>query len=407
MHHLSTKRKAAIIGGSLGGLFAANLLLRNGWDVDVFERVPEELAGRGAGIVTHPELFDVMQAAGVRIDETIGVKVESRVTLAQDGSIDSERPLPQILTAWGKMYHVLRSALPAQHYHSGATVADVADGPDFATVTMSDGSTLKFDVVVAADGFRSGIREKFLPEAQLQYAGYVAWRGLVDELTLSDKTRDALFEKFAFCLPPSEQIIGYPVAGQGNSTKPGERRYNFVWYRATSEDVDLPNLLTDATGKRWAGGIPPTLIRREVLDEMEVAAHALLAPQFAEVVTRATQPLFQPIFDLEVPKMAFGRIALLGDAAFVARPHCGMGVTKAAGDAMSLVTELGKQADTIAALSSYSESRTQFGVAIVQHARHLGAYMQAQLKNETEREWAERYRTPEAVMRETAVPAQF
>jgi 2-polyprenyl-6-methoxyphenol hydroxylase-like FAD-dependent oxidoreductase len=407
MQHISTKRKAAIIGGSLGGLFAANLLLRNGWDVDVFERVPEELAGRGAGIVTHPELFAVMQAAGVRIDETIGVKVESRVTLAQDGSVVSERPLPQILTAWGKMYHVLRSALPAQNYQSGATVADVADGPDFATVTMSDGSTLKFDMVVAADGFRSAVREKFLPEVQLQYAGYVAWRGLVDELTLSAETREALFEKFAFGLPPTEQIIGYPVAGQGNSTKPGERRYNFVWYRPTSEDVDLPNLLTDATGKRWAGGIPPTLIRREVLDEMGVAAHALLAPQFAEVVTRSSQPLFQPIFDLEVPKMAFGRIALLGDAAFVARPHCGMGVTKAAGDAMSLVTELGKQVDIAAALSSYSESRTQFGIAIVEHARHLGAYMQAQLKNETEREWAEQYRTPEAVMRETAVAPQF
>jgi 2-polyprenyl-6-methoxyphenol hydroxylase-like FAD-dependent oxidoreductase len=407
MYHISTKRKAAVIGGSLGGLFAANLLLRNGWDVDVFERVPEELAGRGAGIVTHPELFDVLQAAGVRIDETIGVKVESRVTLALDGSVISERPLPQILTAWGKMYHVLRSALPAQNYQSGATVADVADGPDFATVTMSDGSTLKCDMVVAADGFRSAVREKFLPEVQLQYAGYVAWRGLVDELTLSAETREALFEKFAFCLPPTEQIIGYPVAGQGNSTKPGERRYNFVWYRPTSEDVDLPNLLTDATGKRWAGGIPPTLIRHEVLDEMEVAAHALLAPQFAEVVTRATQPLFQPIFDLEVPKMAFGRIALLGDAAFVARPHCGMGVTKAAGDAMSLVTELSKQADTAAALSSYSESRTQFGIAIVEHARHLGAYMQAQLKNAAERAWAEQYRTPEAVMRETAVAPHF
>ncbi|PXW28286.1 FAD binding domain-containing protein [Paraburkholderia caballeronis] len=407
MRRIPTKRKAAIIGGSLGGLFAANLLLRNGWEVDIFERVPEELAGRGAGIVTHPELFYVLQEAGVRVDKTIGVKVESRITLAQDGSVVSERPLPQILTAWSKMYHVLRSALPTQNYHSGTAVTDVIDGPDFAIVTMPDGSTQKFDMVVAADGFRSSIRKKILPEVQLQYAGYVAWRGLVDEMRLSAKTREALFEKFAFCLPPTEQIIGYPVAGLGNSTKAGERRYNFVWYRATSEDLDLPKLLTDATGKHWVSGIPPTLIRREVLDAMEVAAHALLAPQFAEVVTHASQPLFQPIFDLEVPKMAFGRIALLGDAAFVARPHSGMGVTKAAGDAMSLVTELSNQADTIAALSRYSESRTQFGVAIVQHARHLGAYMQAQFKNKTEREMAERYRTPEAVMRETAVPAQF
>ena len=165
--------------------------------------------------------------------------------------------------------------------------------------------------------------------------------------------------------------------------------------------------MTDASGKRWAGGIPPTLIRRDVLADMQDAALDLLSPQFAEVVTKASQPLFQPIFDLEVPQMAFGRIALLGDAAFVARPHCGMGVTKAAGDAMALVTALRKHADTLDALSDYSEVRTQFGTAIVQHARHLGAYMQAQLKTPTEREMAERYRTPEAVMRETAVPAHF
>jgi 2-polyprenyl-6-methoxyphenol hydroxylase-like FAD-dependent oxidoreductase len=407
MANPSARSKAIIVGGSLGGLFAANLLVRNGWDVDIFERVPEELAGRGAGIVTHPELFDAMAAAGVEIVDSIGVKVQSRVTFAQNGAVLSERTLPQTLTAWGKMYHVLRAALPDVHYHAGGTVVSVKDGADQATVSLSDGTVLRADLVIAADGFRSAIREQFLPDVKLQYAGYVAWRGLVDEASLSPATREALFDKFAFCLPPREQILGYPVAGQGNSTTPGDRRYNFVWYRATSEDIQLPDLLTDESGKRWVGGIPPTLIRREVLADMEDAALTLLAPQFGEVVTRATQPLFQPIFDLEVPHMAFGRVALLGDAAFVARPHCGMGVTKAASDAMALVSALKSQAGVQDALAEYSRVRTQVGAAIVQHARHLGAYMQAQLKNEVDREMAERYRTPDAVMRETAVPARF
>ncbi|RKT21603.1 2-polyprenyl-6-methoxyphenol hydroxylase-like FAD-dependent oxidoreductase [Paraburkholderia sp. RAU2J] len=407
MAHAFTRRKAIIAGGSLGGLFAANLLARNGWDVDVFERVPDELAGRGAGIVTHPELFDAMAAAGIAFDDTIGVKVQSRVTFAQNGAVLSERHLPQTLTAWGKMYHVLRAALPDIHYHAGGNVAFVQDGPDQAMVTLHDGSVLHADLVVAADGFKSAIRERFLPGVQLQYAGYVAWRGLVDEASLSPQTREALFEKFAFCLPAREQILGYPVAGLGNSTTPGERRYNFVWYRATSEDAQLPDLLTDESGKRWAGGIPPTLIRQKVLADMEDAALTLLAPQFAEVVTKAAQPLFQPIFDLEVPQMAFGRVALLGDAAFVARPHCGMGVTKAASDAMALVRALQNHAGVQDALADYSRERTQVGAAIVQHARHLGAYMQAQLKDDVDREMAERYRTPDAVMRETAVPARF
>ncbi|NDY74957.1 FAD-dependent oxidoreductase, partial [Desulfobacter hydrogenophilus] len=127
---------------------------------------------------------------------------------------------------------------------------------------------------------------------------------------------------------------------------------------------------------RWVGGIPPTLIRQDILADMEEAALTLLAPQFGEVVTKAKQPLFQPIFDLEVPQMAFGRIALLGDAAFVARPHCGMGVTKAASDAMALVKALQARTDVREALADYSRERTQVGAAIVQHARHLGAYMQ-------------------------------
>jgi 2-polyprenyl-6-methoxyphenol hydroxylase-like FAD-dependent oxidoreductase len=407
MTKTSARSKAVVVGGSLGGLFAANLLVRNGWDVEVFERVPDELAGRGAGIVTHPELFEAMAAAGIAFDDSIGVKVQSRVTFAQDGGVLSERELPQTLTAWGKMYHVLRAALPEVHYRAGGTVVSVQDGPDRATVSLSDGTVVHADLVVAADGFKSAIREQFLSSVKLQYAGYIAWRGLVDETSLSQQTREALFEKFAFCLPPREQILGYPVAGQGNSTAPGERRYNFVWYRATSEDIQLPDLLTDASGKRWVGGIPPTLIRDDVLADMEDAALTLLAPQFGEVVTKANQPLFQPIFDLEVPQMAFGRVALLGDAAFVARPHCGMGVTKAASDAMELVKALNASNDVQQALAAYSQVRTQVGAAIVQHARHLGAYMQAQLKNEVDREMAERYRTPDAVMRETAVPARF
>ncbi|MCP3724310.1 FAD binding domain-containing protein [Paraburkholderia sp. CNPSo 3272] len=404
MNGKTTKGTAIVVGGSLGGLFAANLLARDGWAVKIFERVPEALTGRGAGIVTHPELFAALSAADIRFDDTIGVSVDKRATFDQDGELISACAMPQVLTAWGKMYSVLRGSIHDAHYCPGVSVVRVDEDAERATVTLADGATHTADLVIAADGLRSAIREQFLPRVALQYAGYVAWRGLVDEAAISAPTHAALFDKFAFCLPPREQILGYPVAGHANSTRPGERRYNFVWYRATDEQIALRDMLTDASGKRWEGGIPPTLIRDDVLADMEDAAPALLAPQFAEIVTKAAQPLFQPIFDLEVPRMAFGRVALLGDAAFVARPHCGMGVTKAAGDAMELVKALREGADVRAALEAYSAVRTEFGAAIVQHARHLGAYMQAQLKDESEREMAERYRTPEAVMRETAVP---
>ncbi|UDU83168.1 FAD binding domain-containing protein [Pseudomonas sp. HN2-3] len=402
----SNKRRAIVVGGSLGGLFAANMLLRKGWDVEVFERVPDELAGRGAGIVTHPELFEAMAAAGIPLDASVGINVLSRVTLAQEGAVVLENALPQTLTAWGKMYQVLRDAFPDSLYCCGGNVVAVESTETHANVSLADGTVHQADMVIAADGVRSTIRQHFLPDVHLQYAGYIAWRGLVDENALSDSAHAALFDKFAFCLPPHEQILGYPVAGHSNSTRVGERRYNFVWYR-TSGDDELRDLLRDESGKQFEGGIPPGLIRRDVLDSMYDSARTLLAPQFAEVVTKAAQPLFQPIYDLEVPKMNFGRVALLGDAAFVARPHCGMGVTKAAGDALAIVEALDRHESIEKALADYSERRCRFGASVVQHARHLGAYMQAQLKSEEEREMAELYRTPEAVMRETAVPVNF
>jgi 2-polyprenyl-6-methoxyphenol hydroxylase-like FAD-dependent oxidoreductase len=222
---------------------------------------------------------------------------------------------------------------------------------------------------------------------------------------MPELTRDALFDALAFCLPPREQMLGYPVAGARDDVGPGRRRYNFVWYRPADDRDELPRLLTDDAGRLHADGIPPALVRTEILDEIRREADRVLSPQFAEVVHRAEQPFFQPIYDLESPKLAFGRVVILGDAAFVARPHCGMGVTKAAGDAAALVEALRDDGHPVAeALRRYEAARAAFGTAVVAHARHLGAYMQAQLKTPEDRDMAERYRTPEAVMRETAVP---
>ncbi len=400
----SARRTAIVIGGSLGGLFAANLLHRRGWSVTVFERVRDALSGRGAGIVTHPELFGALKEAGCPTDDTIGVAVNDRVTLNQDGSVAGSLRLPQTFTAWSKLFHLLRSAFPDAHYVQGVDITDIASEEDCAVATLSDGTRHRADILIAADGFRSLARQKVLPDVQLEYAGYIAWRGLVEEQDLSQATRQALFEKFGFCIPPGEQMLGYPVAGLDNSTRIGERRYNFVWYRPTKGKQTLDNLLTDEQGNTHQFGIAPHLIRPEVLTEMREAARAVLAPQFFEIIEKVRQPIFQPIYDLEVPRLAFGRIALLGDAAFVGRPHCGMGVTKAAGDAMQLAKSLSSHLDIHEALMEYESQRVKFGAAVVTHARHLGAYMQAQTKSDTEKFMAEKYRTPEAVMRETAVP---
>ena len=397
-------KKAIVIGGSLGGLLAANLLQKAGWDIHVYERVADELAERGAGIVTHPELFAAFDRIGISSDQ-IGVDVPARVTIDRTGERICCRPHPQTLTAWGRLYVLLKNAFPAERYTSGKQLAQVVQTPNSVNAHFTDGTAVQGDLLIGADGIRSTVRAQFAPEVRPQYAGYVAWRGLVEEKDLSAQTHRDIFSYFGFCLPLREQILGYPVAGAHNAMEPGMRRYNFVWYRPADED-ELRRLSTDDSGKVHENGIPPPLISKRVLDEMRRTAADILSPQFAEIVEKTPQLFFQPIFDLESSRIAFGRVALLGDAAFVARPHCGMGVTKAAGDAMALVESIGRHGIE-EGLLQYSAARVDFGRQIVAHARHLGAYMQAQLRTDHEREMAERYRTPDAVMQETAVPPAF
>ena len=80
------KTRAIVIGGSLGGLFAANLLQDLGWEVDVFERVGDDLASRGAGIGTHDELLAVLGRLGIEIDDRFGVRVAERICLDPAGN---------------------------------------------------------------------------------------------------------------------------------------------------------------------------------------------------------------------------------------------------------------------------------------------------------------------------------
>jgi 2-polyprenyl-6-methoxyphenol hydroxylase-like FAD-dependent oxidoreductase len=395
--------KAIVIGGSLGGLFAANILHRAGWDVRLFERTGAELSGRGAGIVTHDELNRALVRAGCAVDDTLGVPVPGRVTLAKDGSVEAERPLPQVLTAWGRLYHLLKAAFPQERYRFGRTLDRVEQDAASVTAVFTDGTRETADVLLGADGIRSTVRAQFAPETKPRYAGYIAWRGLVEESALSPATHAALFERFAFCLPAREQMLGYPVAGANNSTRHGERRWNFVWYRPADEATVLRDMLTDASGRTYEGNIPLDRIRPDIVATMLQDAERVLSPQFLEVVRKTEQPFYQPIYDLESDRLAFGRVALVGDAAFVARPHCGMGVTKAGADAVALVDALSSGKGIEAALRDYEAVRQPFGAFIVGFARKLGAYMQAQVLTQAEREAAEAYRSTAVIMRETAV----
>lgn len=187
------------------------------------------------------------------------------------------------------------------------------------------------------------------------------------------------------------------MPGHDGDTAPGRRRYNIVWYRP-ADSLAVDNMCTDASGQLHTGGIAPSLIRNEVIAGVKADAEALLAPQLCEIFLRS-EPFFQPIFDLESPALAFGRVVLTGDAAFVVRPHVGAGATKAAIDATVLADCLGRAGENVAGgLTRFESVQLPFGRDMVALSRQQGAYLSAQLKPMAQRRGGELRRDVEALL---------
>jgi 2-polyprenyl-6-methoxyphenol hydroxylase-like FAD-dependent oxidoreductase len=362
--------RVIIAGGSIAGLFVGALLRRQGFAVDVFERSGEALASRGAGIVSHPELYGALAQAGVALDDRLGVEVVGRLVLDRDGAAIGEHRLPQLMLSWDRLFRVLRAVFPDDHYHAGRAVERFDQDDDGVTVHLGDGGRERADWLIGADGIRSAVRRQLLPDLEPAYAGYIAWRGLIEESAMSAEARAVLGERLMFCLPAGEQMLGYPVPGADESILPGRRRYNVVWYRPADEVAAL----TGRDGRRYDLSIPPGQVAAEAVAALDADADALLAPCCAEVVHLSRPPFIQAIYDLQSPRLLFGRTILIGDAAFVARPHAGMGVTKAALDALTLAQAFAEPRRA-AALAAWQEGRLGYGRAVVARARWLGAYL--------------------------------
>ena len=397
------RRRAIIIGGSMSGLFAAAFLRKIGWDVDVYERSPVELVGRGAGITTHPELLEALEASGAGTRD-LGVTVERRITIDRDGDIIGERHLPQILTSWDRLQRLLRETIDPAHYHLGHTFAHVEPNGRGVRVHFAEGGVQDADLLIGGDGLRSGVRAQVAPEVQPIYSGYFSWRGTANEADLAPETHASIFPNFTFFLPQGHQIIGYAIAGFGNDLRPGHRRYNFIWHRVGDADR-VREMCVDEHGRQHDFSVPTPLVRKSLVAEMRAEAEAMMPDVFVDCLNKIPQPFFTPINDFSSPSLAYGRVALVGDAASTSRPHMGFGVSKAGGDAQALADALREHGDDIdAALEQYNAIRQPIGERIMLHGRKLGTHFGIDLKTEADRRMHALLQSHEEMMEGVGTP---
>jgi 2-polyprenyl-6-methoxyphenol hydroxylase-like FAD-dependent oxidoreductase len=403
MTQKSHERRAIVIGGSIAGLFVGAFLRRIGWRVDIYERSSIELIGRGVGIfATHLELFESLDKCGAGTVD-IGVIVYKRVTFDRAGAVIAEKPQLQIVTSWDRLRQVLLKANDRQRYYFGHVFERIEQDGSGVHVRFTNGRSERADLVVGCDGFRSSVRGSLAPEVQPGYSGYYIWRGAPNESELSPETRRTMFPYFSFFLADQLQALGYPISGMDDELRAGQRRYNFGWYRV-ADAVKLKQMCVDDHGHEYDFGVPPPLVRKDLVAQMRAEAATLLPPQYLDCLQHIDQPFFTPVYDLCSPSLVFGRVALVGDAASTPRPHMGFGVSKAGAEAQALAEALSNHDDIDRALAAYNAVRQPLGERIVSHGRKLGMQLGVDIETDEDGRLANLLRTPKGIMDWIAVP---
>jgi len=208
---------------------------------------------------------------------------------------------------------------------------------------------------------------------------------------------------FTFYLPKYQQVLGYPIAGFDDDLTPGKRRYNVIWYRVADAD-ELREMCIDENGMQREFSVPPPLVRKDLIAKMQADARAIMPPPLLDCVLKIKQPFFTPIYDFTAPSLAFGRVAMVGDAATNARPHMGFGIAKAGCDAQALARCLRDYKDVDGALKAYDAERRPIGNTVVMHGRKLGTHLGVDLATEEDRRMHDLLQSDGAMLDWIAVP---
>ncbi len=358
-------------GGSVAGLCAAITLRNLGATVRVHERVPGPMIARGAGIVVQSELTRLFAENGVI--PLPFTSCRGRRYLDPDGGDGALQEMPQEFTSWEAIHAALRAAVPDECYRAGSEVTAVAQVGSRVAATLGDGTVVESDLFVAADGSGSATRRRMLPAVAARYAGYVAWRGTLNECDVPHDLLSFFDDHFTFSEARSGgHMLAYFIPGKDGTVTAGSRRLNWVWYVHVGP-ADLGSVLTDKNGARHRSSLGRGMAPEIIVAALKARASREIHPKMAALVSETQDPFLQTILDVRVPRTLFGRILLTGDAAFVVRPHTAGGTAKAAYEASILACALkSSRANVDVALASTERLQLEYGNTLYQYGLALG-----------------------------------
>ena len=351
--------KVAVAGGGIGGLTAAIALRRAGFQVSVFERVPE-LREVGAGLLLAANAQEALAKLGLAdAVARLGTPASAGEIRSWRGEVLASIPAAElekkIGTPSAAVHRADLQALLVREVGEGTLrlgteVTDFEHDEGSIRVSLAGGGEETADILVGADGLRSKTRSALFGLEKPRYAGYTAWRAVVE---------------------PKEELLpwgrGFESWGRGarfGCAHVGEGR---VYWFATA---NAPEGAKDGQPGSTAGP-KATLLR--LFKGWHRPIGELIEATDEDAILRTD------IYDREPlgERWGKGRVTLLGDAAHPMTPNLGQGACQAIEDAVVLARCLGERGATAESLRSYERLRSDRVAMVVRRSRRVGMVGQA------------------------------
>ena len=349
---MASRPSVVIIGGGIGGLFAANALIRQGLRVSVYEQA-SALGEVGAGVFVTPNAVRHLERVG------LGLAVEkwgARVGLDSHYFRHDGTPIAPVqvsdATGWNATFGMhradfvdfLAANLPAGIIHTGHRAISFEQNSDVARVKFANGATAEAEVVIAADGIHSELRPYVFPPSKPVFHGTISYRGLVSRERLPNWPMD----RWQMWAGPSKHFLVFPVRHG--------MMVNYVGFVPTDEEMR----------ESWSAPGDPAVLRHEFEG---------WDPRIGSVLQQVDKTFRWALYDREpLPTWSKGRLTLLGDAAHPMLPHLGQGANQSIEDGIALATILA-QVDTSAvpaSLLAYERLRRERVAEVQLGARQNG-----------------------------------